>query len=86
MPSNQKAEGNRVGGEVVTRAQASPSRTATCQSRKRKMDQANSDGDNSNKENILLTRPAPAAKRICREKTGTEWETVLDIVKFGEGQ
>lgn len=50
------------------------------------MDQANSDGDNSNKENILLTRPAPAAKRICREKTGTEWETVLDIVKFGEGQ
>ncbi|KAG0692047.1 hypothetical protein DFH29DRAFT_883161 [Suillus ampliporus] len=29
------------------------------------------------------TGPAPAVKRICREKTGTEWEMVLDVVKFG---
>jgi hypothetical protein len=56
------------------------SRTVTHQSRKRKQDQADSD-----KENISLTRH-PAAKRICREKTGTEWQTVLDVVKFGEEQ
>lgn len=23
-------------------------------------------------------------KRICREKTGTDWQTVLDLVKYGE--
>jgi hypothetical protein len=50
------------------------------------MDQLNSDGNNSNKENMSLNRPAPAAKRICREKTGTEWQSVLDIVKFSEEQ
>ncbi|KAG1763133.1 hypothetical protein EV702DRAFT_1205805 [Suillus placidus] len=30
--------------------------------------------------------PAPvvARKRICREKTGTDWQTVLDITEYGE--
>jgi hypothetical protein len=23
-------------------------------------------------------------KRICREKTGTDWQTVLDINQYGE--
>lgn len=71
------------GGEVVVRGQTSC--TATRQSRKRKPDQVVSD-DNSNKENMSSTRPAPAAKRIRREKTGTEWQTVFDGVKFGEEQ
>ncbi|KAG1722745.1 hypothetical protein EDD22DRAFT_854095 [Suillus occidentalis] len=76
-----------VGDEAVIRAQASPRRTsnATCRSRKRKIDQVASSGDNSDKENMMpLTCPAPAMKRICREKTGTEWQSVLDIVKFSE--
>jgi hypothetical protein len=25
-------------------------------------------------------------KRICREKTGTDWQTVLDVIKYGEEQ
>lgn len=33
----------------------------------------------SNKEN-----GGPAPKRICREKTGTDWQTVLDLVKYGQ--
>lgn len=78
MLSDQKVEADR---EVVIRA-------ATRQSRKRKPNQVDSDGSNSDKENISLSPPAPGpvAKRICREKTGTEWETVLDVVKFGEEQ
>ncbi|KAG1725140.1 hypothetical protein EDD22DRAFT_853725 [Suillus occidentalis] len=30
--------------------------------------------------------PAPAVKRImiCREKTGTDWQSVFDVVKYGE--
>jgi hypothetical protein len=23
-------------------------------------------------------------KRICREKTGTEWQTVLNVIQYGE--
>lgn len=74
---------------VLLRAQASESRTPTVtvwrpgQSLKRKSDHIDSD-DNSNKENLPTTRPAVAVKRIRREKTGTEWQTVLDVVKFGE--
>ncbi|KAG2749049.1 hypothetical protein P692DRAFT_201805436 [Suillus brevipes Sb2] len=64
--------------DTTIRAQASC--TVARQSRKRKPDQGGSD-----KENKSPIRH-PAAKRICREKTGTEWQTVLDIDKFGEEQ
>jgi hypothetical protein len=39
-------------------------------------------------EQLSPARPAPVlvVKRICREKSGTEWQTVLDVVKFGEEQ
>ncbi|KAG1738049.1 hypothetical protein EDD22DRAFT_852124 [Suillus occidentalis] len=37
--------------------------------------------DGSNKENI-----GSAPKRICREKTGTEWQTFLDLVKYDQEQ
>jgi hypothetical protein len=34
---------------------------------------------------MMLQRPRPAAvKRIRREKTGTDWQSVLDIVKYSE--
>ncbi|KAG1729411.1 hypothetical protein EDD22DRAFT_853140 [Suillus occidentalis] len=42
---------------------------------------------------MIAEQPSPAhpapvlvVKRICREKSGTEWQTVLDVVKFGEEQ
>jgi hypothetical protein len=48
----------------------------------------------SDKENVSLNchgsfTPAirvVTGKRICREKTGTEWQTVLDVIKYGEEQ
>ncbi|KAG1865131.1 hypothetical protein C8R48DRAFT_672419 [Suillus tomentosus] len=46
---------------------------------KRKFEDADAE-DNTDQGNI--DKPAP--KRICREKTGTDWQTVLDIIKYGE--
>jgi hypothetical protein len=71
-----------LGGEVVVRA------GVTC---KRKLDSVDIDSDNL-KENISSNRVAkelsplgvPTTKRICREKTGTEWQTFLDVMKYGE--
>ncbi|KAG2132820.1 hypothetical protein DEU56DRAFT_757311 [Suillus clintonianus] len=79
MNDEQKESERMKAKPEVIRAQAS--RTTPRQSRKRKPDQR----DKSDKENTYPT-PAPAAKRIRREKTGTEWQTVLDLVKFGEEQ
>jgi len=31
-----------------------------------------------------LTPAIVTGKRICREQTGTDWQTVLDIIKYGE--
>jgi hypothetical protein len=55
---------------------------------------ADSRDTDSDKENISLNchgsfTPAirvVTGKRICREKTGTEWQTVLDVIKYGEEQ
>lgn len=69
-----------MGGEVVVRA------GVTC---KRKLDSV--DIDNL-REHISPHRVAkelsplgvPTTKRICREKTGTEWQTFLDVMKYEE--
>ncbi|KAG1849649.1 hypothetical protein DFJ58DRAFT_607903, partial [Suillus subalutaceus] len=79
-------EADRVGGEVI-RTQA------TRNARKQKLADVNIDSDNnSDKENISpycvpvqLSPPgAPTTKRIRREKMGTEWQSVLDVIKHGE--
>jgi hypothetical protein len=55
----------------------------TFQTRKRKVGSI----DNVNKENVLFPNGrAPAIKRICREKTGTDWQTVLDVNAYNEEQ
>lgn len=38
------------------------------------------------KENKSLNSSRHGVKRICREKTGTDWQSVLDITKYGEEQ
>jgi hypothetical protein len=46
------------------------------------------DADKENKAlppNLILA-PVARIKRIRREKTGTDWQTVLDIVKYDEEQ
>ncbi|KAG0693738.1 hypothetical protein DFH29DRAFT_881232 [Suillus ampliporus] len=40
----------------------------------------------TNKENVICLNPGPAVKCICREKMGTDWQTVLDVVKYNEEQ
>lgn len=45
------------------------------------------DVDTVDKENVTLFQSnTPAIKRICREKTGTDWQTVLDVTAYGEEQ
>lgn len=48
---------------------------------KRKLDIV--DVENNNPDDAHRLR---IAKRICREKTGTDWQSVLDIVRHGEEQ
>lgn len=61
---------------------AAGSDTRPSQARKRKVGGV----DNINKENVLFPNGAPAIKRICREKTGTDWQTVLDLNAYSEEQ
>jgi hypothetical protein len=56
----------------------------TRQTRKRKV--GSIDNVTANKENVLFPNGAPAIKRICREKTGTDWQTVLDVNAYNEEQ
>ncbi|KAG2146229.1 hypothetical protein DEU56DRAFT_753730 [Suillus clintonianus] len=66
-------------GLVACEAQASTTRQ-TC---KRKIDDDVDAKHDADKENISLSS-TPAIKRICREKTGTDWQSVLDINKYVE--
>ncbi|KAG1892859.1 uncharacterized protein F5891DRAFT_986375 [Suillus fuscotomentosus] len=60
----------------------------------RKLDDVDIDDDiddDSDKENISpyhapkqLSPPHASTKRICREQTGTEWQSVLDVIKHGK--
>ncbi|KAG1789008.1 uncharacterized protein HD556DRAFT_1311588 [Suillus plorans] len=36
------------------------------------------------KDSDVYQNFAPVVKRICQEKTGTDWQTVLDVIKYGE--
>ncbi|KAG1873419.1 hypothetical protein C8R48DRAFT_769858 [Suillus tomentosus] len=69
-------------GEVVP-VQASQSTAGARQTRKRSISDA--DSRDSGQEN-KYPNPARVVKRICREKTGTDWQSVFDIVKYGEEQ
>ncbi|KAG1864349.1 hypothetical protein F4604DRAFT_1683362 [Suillus subluteus] len=79
--------------EVILGAQPEASCTtvasSTHQIHKRKIDTVDPN-HYADKENMRLSpsldRTAPATKHICREKTGTDWQTVLDIVKYGKEQ
>jgi hypothetical protein len=67
----QQTKAGRVGAIQV-------STTSARQTCKRKIEEHDSDTDQTSPD------PAPVRKRICREKTGTDWQTVLDIIEYGE--
>lgn len=56
--------------------------TMARQNYKRKID--NVQDHDTIKDSDIYQNFAPVVKRICREKTGTDWQTVLDIIKYGE--
>ncbi|KAG1880011.1 hypothetical protein F4604DRAFT_1679146 [Suillus subluteus] len=73
------------GCKVMVQAQGSyTASSGTRQTRKRKIGGV----DTIDKENILFPngRCTPTIKRICQEKTGTDWQTVLDVIAYGEEQ
>ncbi|KAG0704145.1 hypothetical protein DFH29DRAFT_997852 [Suillus ampliporus] len=67
----------------------------TRRTRKRTIECVAADSRNADKENVSLnchygsltvTPATVTGKRICQEKTGTDWQTVLDVIKYGEEQ
>lgn len=69
----------------ILRARASC--TANHQTCKRKIDSHDGVDTVTDKENIMISLGhTPTIKRICREKSGTEWQSVLDVIEFGEEQ
>ncbi|KAG1759546.1 hypothetical protein EDD22DRAFT_849151 [Suillus occidentalis] len=60
--------------------------SGTRQTRKRKMRVGGA--DTVDKENVTLFQSSdtPTIKCICREKTSTDWQTVLDVTAYGEEQ
>jgi hypothetical protein len=77
------------GCEVVAPLEAQNPCTASTtlhQTRKRKIACALTGAGTVDKENLVVfSNDIPVAtKRICREKTGTDWQTVLDVIAYGE--
>lgn len=77
LMKHQQAEADRVCCGVI-RARVCPT-TIPGQPCKRKFEDADAE---DNTDQGYIDKPAP--KCICREKTGTNWQTVLDIIKYGE--
>ncbi|KAG1861827.1 hypothetical protein C8R48DRAFT_673284 [Suillus tomentosus] len=83
---SMKTEPNQSGGEVIVQTSISRTWVNAHQTRKRKIGDADGNED-TDKENCDVTpKSALVVKRICREKTGTDWQTVLDIIKYGDEQ
>ncbi|KAG2737267.1 hypothetical protein P692DRAFT_20883746 [Suillus brevipes Sb2] len=83
--------GPNVGCKAIVQGQDSCTASSHChsgtrQTRKRKMRLGGA--DTVDKENVTLFQSSdtPTVKRICREKTGTDWQTVLDVTAYGEEQ
>jgi hypothetical protein len=76
MLRGQKAEARDAAGCVIT--------SATSRACKRKLEDSESTEVNTQHENNISVLRPPAGKRIRREKTGTDWQSVLDIVKYSE--
>ncbi|KIK36438.1 hypothetical protein CY34DRAFT_16383 [Suillus luteus UH-Slu-Lm8-n1] len=72
----------RAGGEVIIPVQATRT-TGAHRARKRTISDVQVDSRDPDQEKESKN-PAPAVKRICREKTGTDWQSVFDVIKYSE--
>ncbi|KAG1750536.1 uncharacterized protein EDB91DRAFT_1078556 [Suillus paluster] len=87
LPKYRKKPEVSPRGCQVVQARASCTATTTRQTCKRKIDSCND--VNADKENITISlshHDTPVIKCICREKSGTDWQSVLDIIEYGEEQ
>lgn len=75
LTRRQQTENGCVGALQARAFCVSSARHQTC--KRKTKDALNHDTDQ------VSPKPAPR-KRICREKTGTDWQTVLDIVAYSE--
>ncbi|KAG2119240.1 hypothetical protein BD769DRAFT_1672085 [Suillus cothurnatus] len=82
-----KPEPDQLGSEAMVQARTSCTRaTAARQTHKRKIGDVDGNQDIDKENRDVLLKPALVVKRICWEKTGTDWQTVLDIIKYGDEQ
>ncbi|KAG1767787.1 hypothetical protein EDD22DRAFT_844361 [Suillus occidentalis] len=81
---------SKPGRKAVVQAQDSCTASSdgvTHQTRKRKRLGGVDAIDKENAQTLFQSGCTPATiKRICREKTGTDWQTVLDVTAYGEEQ
>ncbi|KAG1885328.1 uncharacterized protein F5891DRAFT_1201910 [Suillus fuscotomentosus] len=89
QPDEQKEDENItagagcVGGDAIEAQASQTTGMSTRQIRKRKINDVNGNHGSDTDENVLFPNPVPTVvKRICRERTGTDWQTVLDIVNI----
>ncbi|KAG1862319.1 hypothetical protein C8R48DRAFT_773765 [Suillus tomentosus] len=89
QPDEQKEDENItagascVSGDAIEAQASQTTGMSTRQIRKRKINDVNGNHGSDTDENILFPNPVPTVvKRICRERTGTDWQTVLDIVNI----
>ncbi|KAG1775008.1 hypothetical protein EV702DRAFT_1199857 [Suillus placidus] len=81
---NIQAEAGCVGGGII-RARAIRT-TSGRQTHKRTIEDIDTEPDTDQEDFDVSSNHAPVEtqKRICREKTGTDWQTVLDIMSCGK--
>jgi hypothetical protein len=84
LTRGQQAEASHVGGGVIQARAFRP--TSARQTYKRKIEDIGTDTDRKNFDISPNPAPVETRKHICREKTGTDWQTVFDIIKYGEQQ
>lgn len=71
-------------GEIIIPVQATLT-TSAYQACKRNISDVQVDSCDPDQEKESKN-PAPAVKCICREKTGTDWQSVFDVIKYSKEQ
>jgi len=68
---------------IQSQASCTASTRQTCKRNIDNVDGVNAEKD-ADKENISLSCALAAIKCICRERTGTDWQLVLDVIEYDE--
>ncbi|KAG1838760.1 hypothetical protein C8R48DRAFT_782312 [Suillus tomentosus] len=80
-----EADCHGVGSEVMRAQDSRTTSPSTCQTQKRKIDDVD-DKHHPDNENVSPDPASTVVKRIRREKTGTDWQTVLNLLEYDAEQ